>query len=115
MVQKSVLSHGGLENSDRVKTLSFTKKTIIYNQDGSVNKQHLQDQFFNLNDGKKASISFPADSLSYQLDQKGMIHKRKMNSVHKLSGEEFKKIDPSIFFFPLCGCTTNFRLSYFFA
>lgn len=58
-----------------------------------MNKQHLQDQFFNFNDGKKASISFPADSLSYQLDQKGTIHKRKMNSVHKLSGEEFKKID----------------------
>ena len=47
---------------------------IIYNQVGSVNK-HLQDQFFNFNDGKKALSVFPADS-SYQLDQKGMIHKQ---------------------------------------
>lgn len=61
---------------------------IIYNQDGSMNKQYLQDQFFNFNDGKEASISFPAHSLSYRLNQKGMIHKRKMNSVHKLSGED---------------------------
>ena len=41
---KSLEAHGGLELWKKIDTLSFTKKTILYNQEGVKEKEITQHQ-----------------------------------------------------------------------
>ena len=92
IVQKSVEAHGDMEEWENVKTFSFTKKAVIYNTNGSVNKQVVQDQFFKFRDGRYAFINSRIDSVSYKQVGEN-IYKRKIDSVYELSGNELEKIE----------------------
>jgi hypothetical protein len=46
ILSRSLEAHGGLELWQKVDTLSFTKKTILYNQDGVEEKELTQHQSF---------------------------------------------------------------------
>ena len=46
ILSKSLEAHGGLEIWQQVDTLSFTKKTILYNREGLKEKEITQHQSF---------------------------------------------------------------------
>ena len=46
ILKKSLKAHGGLELWQKIDTLSFTKKTILYNQKGIKEKEITQNQSF---------------------------------------------------------------------
>ena len=46
ILKKSLKAHGGLELWQKIDTLSFTKRTILYNQDGVKEKEIIQHQSF---------------------------------------------------------------------
>lgn len=48
IVNKSIEAHGGLTAWERLKHLEFDKATILYNQDGSIEKEIEQHQLFSL-------------------------------------------------------------------
>ena len=93
IVRQSAKAHGGLEEWEKIKTLSFTKKTVLYSEDGTEKKQILQDQFFRFQDGQIfTSINSRLDSVSYKL-VRGNIYARKNNMISKLEGEELEKVE----------------------
>jgi len=46
ILKKSLKAHGGLELWQKIDTLSFTKRTILYNQEGVKEKEIIQHQSF---------------------------------------------------------------------
>ena len=46
ILSKSIKAHGGIELWQKIDTLSFTKKTILYNQEGFKEKETTQHQSF---------------------------------------------------------------------
>jgi hypothetical protein len=46
IVNKSIVSHGGMDAWSQLKHLEFDKETILYNQDGSIEKEIVQHQLF---------------------------------------------------------------------
>ena len=67
LLSKSIDAHGGLEFWQKVDTLSFTKKTILYNRKGLKEKEITQHQSFyggNFINGKITTIGTDKSSIS---------------------------------------------------
>lgn len=56
IVEKSIETHGGLETWQNATILSFTKTTILFNKDGSIEKEINQKQSFELKPQLKGFI-----------------------------------------------------------
>lgn len=67
ILERSVEVHGGLESWDQLKSISFTKKTILYNEDASVKRESVQNQKFVFGSNPSAFINSVLDSIIYQL------------------------------------------------
>jgi hypothetical protein len=48
IVNKSIETHGGHENFQELESVSFTKTTRLYNEDGSLESENFQEQSFTL-------------------------------------------------------------------
>ncbi len=89
IINKSVLAHGGLEQWKELKSLSFTKKTTVYHEDGSLGKESLQNQEFVFSKSFSGRIYAVLDSILYHY-QDGNIYVQRLDSSFQLSGEELK-------------------------
>lgn len=90
IVNESVKAHGGIESWQNLKSLSFTKKTIIYKEDGSLKSRSIQDQKFDLNNGLSVSLNSILDSVTYKL-QNGEVRIQNKDSLYQPVEEELKK------------------------
>ena len=92
ILSKSLEAHGGLENWQKVDTLSFTKKTILYNREGLKEKEITQNQSFyggNFINGKITSIGTDKSGISIIGD---VYTKRVGDSLISISNNEMKSI-----------------------
>lgn len=92
ILSKSLEAHGGLEIWQKVDTLSFTKKTILYNREGLKEKEITQNQSFyggNFINGKITSIGTDKSSISIIGD---VYTKRVGDSLISISNNEMKSI-----------------------
>ena len=67
ILSKSIKAHGGIEFWQKIDTLSFTKKTILYNQEGVKEKETIQHQSFyggNFINGKITTVGTDKSSIS---------------------------------------------------
>lgn len=89
IVQESVKVHGTMEAWKNIKSLSFTKKTQLFNEDGSLKQKIVQDQEFQFGNEYSASIYSHLDSTSYHLKE-GQIHTEIGDYLFVLGGKELK-------------------------
>ena len=89
IINKSVQAHEGLEQWKQLKSLSFTKKTTLYHEDGSLRKESLQHQSFLFGGNPSGTIHSSMDSVSYRLKKRD-IYMQTRDSSFQLSGEELK-------------------------
>lgn len=75
IIGRSVEAHGGLESWKQLKSLSFTKKTVLYNEDGSVKKNVTQDQAFLFNTSSSGTLDAVIDTISYRLEDDKVLVK----------------------------------------
>jgi hypothetical protein len=92
LLSKSIDAHGGLEFWQKVDTLSFTKKTILYNRKGLKEKEITQHQSFyggNFINGKITTIGTDKSSISII----GNVYtKRVGDTLISISNNEMKSI-----------------------
>ena len=92
LLSKSIDAHGGLEFWQKVDTLSFTKKTILYNRKGLKEKEITQHQSFyggNFINGKITTIGTDKSSISII----GNVYtKRVGDALISISNNEMKSI-----------------------
>ena len=92
LLSKSIDAHGGLEFWQKVDTLSFTKKTILYNRKGLKEKVITQHQSFyggNFINGKITTIGTDKSSISII----GNVYtKRVGDALISISNNEMKSI-----------------------
>lgn len=92
LLSKSIDAHGGLEFWQKVDTLSFTKKTILYNRKGLKEKEITQHQSFyggNFINGKITTIGTDKSSISIIGD---VYSKRIGDTLISISNNEMKSI-----------------------
>lgn len=92
LLSKSIDAHGGLEFWQKVDTLSFTKKTILYNQEGVKEKETIQHQSFyggNFINGNITTIGTDKSSISIIGD---VYSKRIGDTLISISNNEMKSI-----------------------
>ena len=92
LLSKSIDAHGGLEFWQKVDTLSFTKKTILYNRKGLKEKEITQHQSFyggNFINGKITTIGTDKSSISIIGD---VYTKRVGDALISISNNEMKSI-----------------------
>ena len=92
LLSKSIDAHGGLEFWQKVDTLSFTKKTILYNQEGVKEKETIQHQSFyggNFINGNITTIGTDKSSISIIGD---VYSKRIGDTLISVSNNEMKSI-----------------------
>jgi len=95
IVSKSIDAHGGLELWQKVDTLSFTKKTILYNQDGVEEKELTQHQSFyggNFINGEIISIGADKSRISII---GGIYSKSTRDSLTVLTNDDIALINKS--------------------
>ena len=95
ILSKSLKAHGGLELWQQVDTLSFTKKTILYNRKGLKEKEIIQYQSFYGGDfinGEITSIGADKSKLSIM---GGLYSKSIGDSLVVLTDEDVKLINKS--------------------
>ena len=95
ILSKSLEAHGGLELWQQVDTLSFTKKTILYNREGLKEKEIIQHQSFYGGDfinGEITSIGADKSKLSIM---GGLYSKSIGDSLAVLTDEDVKLINKS--------------------
>ena len=95
ILSKSLEAHGGLELWQQVDTLSFTKKTILYNREGLKEKEIIQHQSFYGGDfinGEITSIGADKSKLSIM---GGLYSKSIGDSLVVLTDEDVKLINKS--------------------
>ena len=92
LLSKSIDAHGGLEFWQKVDTLSFTKKTILYNRKGLKEKEITQHQSFyggNFINGNITTIGTDKSSISII----GNVYtKRVGDALISISNNEMKSI-----------------------
>ena len=95
ILKKSLKAHGGLELWQKIDTLSFTKKTILYNQKGIKEKEITQNQSFyggiTLH-GKISSFGTEKSSISVI---NGVYVKSIRDSLVSITDDEIKAINNS--------------------
>ena len=92
LLSKSIDAHGGLEFWQKVDTLSFTKKTILYNRKGLKEKEITQHQSFyggNFINGNITTIGTDKSSISIIGD---VYSKRIGDTLISISNNEMKSI-----------------------
>lgn len=89
IINKSVQAHGGLERWKQLKSLSFTKKTTLYYEDGSVRLESTQNQSFLFGKYLSGTIHSILDSVSYRF-KKSEVYMQTKDSSAQLSGEALK-------------------------
>ena len=92
LLSKSMDAHGGLEFWQKVDTLSFTKKTILYNRKGLKEKEITQHQSFyggNFINGNITTIGTDKSSISIIGD---VYSKRIGDTLISISNNEMKSI-----------------------
>jgi hypothetical protein len=92
---KSLEAHGGLELWKKIDTLSFTKKTILYNQEGVKEKEITQHQSFYGGiplHGKISSLGTEKSSISVI---NGVYTKSIRDSLVSITDDEIKAINNS--------------------
>jgi hypothetical protein len=92
LLSKSIDAHGGLEFWQKVDTLSFTKKTILYNRKGLKEKEITQHQSFyggNFINGNITTIGTDKSNISIIGD---VYSKRIGDTLISISNNEMKSI-----------------------
>ena len=95
ILKKSLKAHGGLELWQKIDTLSFTKKTILYNQKGIKEKEIIQHQSFYGGiplHGKISSLGTEKSSISVI---NGVYVKSIRDSLVSITDDEIKAINNS--------------------
>ena len=95
ILKKSLKAHGGLELWQKIDTLSFTKKTILYNQKGIKEKEITQNQSFYGGiplHGKISSFGTEKSSISVI---NGVYVKSIRDSLVSITDDEIKAINNS--------------------
>jgi len=95
ILKKSLKAHGGLELWQKIDTLSFTKKTILYNQKGIKEKEITQNQSFYGGiplHGKISSLGTEKSSISVI---NGVYTKSIRDSLIPITDREIKTINNS--------------------
>ena len=95
ILKKSLKVHGGLELWQKIDTLSFTKKTILYNQKGIKEKEITQNQSFYGGiplHGKISSFGTEKSSISVI---NGVYVKSIRDSLVSITDDEIKAINNS--------------------
>jgi len=95
ILKKSLEAHGGLELWKKIDTLSFTKKTILYNQEGVKEKEITQHQSFYGGiplHGKISSLGTEKSSISVI---NGVYTKSIRDSLIPITDREIKAINNS--------------------
>lgn len=95
ILKKSLKAHGGLELWQKIDTLSFTKKTILYNQKGIKEKEITQHQSFYGGiplHGKISSLGTEKSSISVI---NGVYVKSIRDSLVPITDDEIKAINNS--------------------
>jgi len=95
ILKKSLKAHGGLELWQKIDTLSFTKKTILYNQKGIKEKEITQNQSFYGGiplHGKISSLGTEKSSISVI---NGVYVKSIRDSLVSITDDEIKAINNS--------------------
>jgi hypothetical protein len=95
ILKKSLKVHGGLELWQKIDTLSFTKKTILYNQKGIKEKEITQHQSFYGGiplHGKISSLGTEKSSISVI---NGVYVKSIRDSLVSITDDEIKAINNS--------------------
>ena len=92
ILSKSIKAHGGIELWQKIDTLSFTKKTILYNRKGLKEKEITQRQSFyggNFINGKITTVGTDKSSISIIGD---VYSKRVGDTLISISNNEMKSI-----------------------
>ena len=95
ILSKSIKAHGGIELWQKIDTLSFTKKTILYNQEGVKEKETIQHQSFYEGiplHGKISSLGAEKSSISVI---NGVYAKSIRDSLIPITDREIKAINNS--------------------
>ena len=95
ILSKSIKAHGGIELWQKIDTLSFTKKTILYNQEGVKEKETTQHQSFYEGiplHGKISSLGAEKSSISVI---NGVYAKSIRDSLIPITDREIKAINNS--------------------
>lgn len=95
ILKKSLKAHGSLELWQKIDTLSFTKKTILYNQKGIKEKEIIQHQSFYGGiplHGKISSLGTEKSSISVI---NGVYVKSIRDSLVSITDDEIKAINNS--------------------
>ena len=87
ILSKSLIAHGGLESWQKMQSLSFDKKTVLYTKDGSFEKEILQKQSFFFGGEPHEIIHSLTDSVTYFL-KNNVYTKKNRDSVFVLGNEE---------------------------
>lgn len=90
IIAKSVEAHGGLESWKQLKSLSFTKKTILYNEDGSIKQNTTQDQAFSFDQNSSGTIDALIDTVAYRLENEDLLVKLG-DKYYNLENSELEK------------------------
>lgn len=91
IINNSIEAHGSLGAWDKLNSLSFIKKAIVYNEDGSIKSKSVQTQEFLFDTELSASIYSKLDSVQYQLN-KGKISVERSDTLYDPKNEELEKV-----------------------
>lgn len=75
IIANSVQAHGGMEKWKQMRSLSFTKKTILYNADGSLKKTITQEQAYTFDKSSSGRIDATIDTIGYRLENDALLVK----------------------------------------
>ena len=95
ILSKSIKAHGGMDLWQKIDTLSYTKKTILYNQEGVKEKEIIQHQSFYGGiplHGKISSLGAEKSSISFI---NGVYAKSIRDSLFPITDREIKAINNS--------------------
>jgi hypothetical protein len=95
ILSKSIKAHGGLVLWQKIDTLSFTKKTILYNQEGVKEKEIIQHQSFFGGTPLHGKISSPGAEKSNISVINGVHTKSIRDSLFPITDREIKAINNS--------------------
>ena len=90
IIKRSTEAHGGIESWKNLKSLSFTKKTNLYKEDGSLKSTILQNQKFDFENNLSISLNSILDSVKCNL-QNGKVTIQNKDSIYRPVGEELNK------------------------
>lgn len=90
IINRSVQTHGSMDSWQNLKSLSFSKKSIVYNQDGSIKSESVQNQMFSFDGSFSSNIHSVLDSVTYS-KRADEIYIDTKDSVYQPKEEELDK------------------------